>query len=116
MQALASSQLTSWPTHAPPLQTSPVVQASPSSQGDVPGVPVQVPPLQASLSVQPFPSSQFDVLFAFRHPSAGSHESSVQGLESSHVAVEPLEQAPPLQVSPSVQGSPSSQGAELSEC
>src|SRR6266403_2195687 len=47
------------PTHTPPWQASPLVQALPSSQGVVSGsgVPAQTPPWQVSLLVQEFSSS-----------------------------------------------------------
>src|SRR5947207_2969369 len=75
VQGLESSQSVGPPgTHAPAAQTSPVVQALPSAQGAV--------------------------LFVWTHPVPGSHESSVQGLESSQAVGPPGTQAPAAQTSP----------------
>jgi hypothetical protein len=88
------------------------VQILPSSQfGGAP--PTQAPPLQVSPVVQASASSQAAVLFVFWQPSTGSQESSVQGLASSQLGGAPPLQAPPPQVSPVVQASPSSQGSVL---
>jgi hypothetical protein len=134
-----SSQFAAGPLlHAPLLQVSPTVQASPSSQGAVllllthpvagsqeslvhvlpssqlgAGPPTQAPPLQASAVVQASPSLQANVLLALTHPVAGSQESSVQTFPSSQTGGAPPTQAPALQVSAVVQASPSSQAAVL---
>ena len=75
------------PTHAPPAQTSPVVQALPS--------------LHAA------------VLFAWAQPVAGTHESFVHGLLSLQFVAPPPTQAPAAHVSPVVQALPSLHGAVL---
>ena len=111
VQPLASSQLGAMPpTQAPLAQVSLVVQALPSSQDaallvlrqPVAGShessvqplassqsralpPMQAPPVQASFVVQALPSSHTKLLFAWTHPVAGSHESSVQSLRSSQL-------------------------------
>src|SRR5204862_545001 len=86
-----SSQLgAELPTHAPPEQVSPVVQA--------------------------LPSLQEAVLFACAQPLAGTHESSVHGFESSQFGAAPPMQAPPEHVSPVVQALPSLQDAVLFAC
>ena len=71
--------------HAPALQASPLVQALPSSH-----------PLVKALNTHPFWASQ---------------PSSVQGLPSLQVALEPALHLPPWQLSPWVQALPSLQGA-----
>src|SRR5438128_12077597 len=81
---LPSSQLVAAaPTHPPPLQVSPLVQALPSSQGLVLLVCVQ--------------------------PVAGLQPSVVQTLPSSQLGAAPPTHVPPLQVSFAVQASPSLQ-------
>src|SRR5438876_145920 len=129
------------PTHVPPLQASPVVQAFPSLQGSVvrgcvqpvaglqPSVvqtlpssqfgaapPTHVPPLQASPVVQGLPSLQELVLFVCVQPLAGVQPSVVQTLPSSQLGGAPPTHVPPLQVSPVVQAFPSLQGLELLVC
>src|SRR5512143_4161577 len=100
---------------APP-QVSPTVHASPSSHADVLAAltqpiagsqpsfvqplasshasgapPLQVPPPQLSFVVHASPSSHATVLSACTQPTAGSQESSVQGLSSSQfTGSEPL--------------------------
>ena len=92
-----------------------LVQALPSSHPvGPPGV--QAPPLQTSPVVQALWSSQGAELFVWVHPVAGSHESSVQMLPSSHPGADPPWHDPPLQTSPVVQAVPSSHGAELLVC
>jgi hypothetical protein len=139
VQGFASSQLLGPPgVHAPALQRSPVVQASPSLQGAVlfvkahpvagthassvqtlPSVhesaapPTQPPLLQVSLVVHALPSLQAAVLFVNTHPEAGLHASSVQTFPSLHVTGGPAVQPPALQTSLIVQASPSSQAAAL---
>src|SRR5438876_823450 len=122
------------PTHVPPLQASPVVQAFPSLQGSVvrgcvqpvaglqPSVvqtlpssqfgaapPTHVPPLQASPVVQGLPSLQGLVLLVCVQPVAGLQPSVVQTLPSSQLGAAPPTHVPPLQVSPVVQAFPSLQ-------
>src|SRR6059058_2275733 len=87
VQTLRSSQCRDWPMHVPPPQTSPAVQASPSSQGAVFGV-----------WTQPLPESQ---------------ESSVQGLPSSQSSDGPPTHTPAAQVSAVVQALPSWHGFAL---
>jgi hypothetical protein len=139
VQGLASLHTVGAPGwHAPPPQVSPVVQAFPSSHAAVlfvwaqpvarsqvsvvqgllslqfgPGPETQAPPPHVSPIVHAFPSSQGLVLLTWTHPVAGLHESSVQGLLSSHAAGAPLLQTPPPQVSPVVQAFPSSHGNVL---
>ena len=60
------------------------------------GPPTQLPPAHLSAVVQALPSSQAFVLFVKMHPVAVSQESSVQGLLSLQVMVEPA-QAPAMQ-------------------
>lgn len=76
-------------THAPLMQVSPVVHASPSSQAVPDGTAMKT-----------------------HAPLAESHESVVHGLPSLQLAGVPL-QRPPLQASPVVQGSPSLQGPAI---
>src|SRR5206468_3452925 len=87
VQTLPSSQCRGWPMHLPPPQTSPAVQALPSSQGAVFGV-----------WTQPLPESQ---------------ESSVQGLPSSQSSDGPPTHTPAAQVSAVVQALPSWHGFAL---
>jgi len=109
VQTLASSQLTGFPAHAPPLHTSPTVHALPSLQASpfgewtqpvngaqessvqgfeslhTSGVPRQAPATQTSSFVQAFESSQAGpVAGSCVQPVAGEHPSVVQGLPSSH--------------------------------
>ncbi len=84
VQSLPSSQVGS-PSHTPPVQTSPVVQKSPSSHAV---------PFGSGLLTHWLPTS--------------SQLSAVQGLSSLQVAVPPV-QLPPWHVSPVVQNRPSSQ-------
>jgi hypothetical protein len=74
---------------------------------------MHAPRLQVSLVVQASPSSQAATLFVFRQPVAGSQLSSVQRLPSSQLGGAPPTHAPALQVSLVVQASPSSQAAAL---
>ena len=115
------------PTHLPPEQASPVVQASKSEHGAVFGVctqpvaglhessvqtlpssqlggalPAHVPPWQTSTVVHALPSSQGAVFDVCTQPVAGLHESSVQTLLSSQLRRVPTH-CPPAQVSPVVQ-------------
>src|SRR5438128_1649449 len=120
---LPSSQLVAAaPTHPPPLQVSPLVQALPSSQGLVllvcvqpvaglqPSVvqtlpssqlgaapPTHVPPLQVSPVVQAFPSLQGLVLLVCVQPVAGLQPSVVQTLPSSQLGAAPPTHVPQLQ-------------------
>jgi hypothetical protein len=88
VHGLLSLQLSGGPpTHSPPVQVSPVVQASPSLQGFVFG--------------------------RFTQPRAGSQSSSVQTLSSSQSSGGPPLHWPSAQVSSVVQALPSSQGAVL---
>jgi hypothetical protein len=50
--------------------------------------PAQLPPPQTSFSVQALPSSQETTLFSWAQPVAGSQESVVQTLPSSHAAAD----------------------------
>ena len=139
VQRLLSLQTTAEPAwHVPPPQTSPVVQAFPSSQAfallvktqPVASVQVsvvhgllslqmrptpgwQVPPPQVSPVVQGLPSSQANVLFVKTQPVAGLHVSVVQTLASSQTTAVPAKQVPPPQVSPVVQAFPSSHAFAL---
>jgi len=126
------------PRQAPPLQTSPDVQAFPSLQDAVLfvheqapstglhtssvhtfaspqffGVPaLQVPAEQLSLRVQALPSSHGAVLLTKPQPSEGEQLGVVHAFESSgHVTAEPVHRPAPLQASPVVQSDPSSQAS-----
>ena len=81
VQRLSSLQTMLTPTHAPPLQTSPDVQA--------------------------LPSSQASVLLVKTHPVTGSQLSVVQGLLSLQMMTAPDWQAPAPHVSPEVHAFPS---------
>jgi len=137
VQALLSSQSTALPpVQEPPLQASPVVQASPSSQASVlltgvgqplagthapsvvhgfpslhtTAVPVQEPAAHASPVVQALPSSQELLLLTFTQPLAGSQKSVVQALLSSQLTALPPVQTPVgPHVVPVVHALPSSQ-------
>jgi hypothetical protein len=88
VQPLPSSQFRAEPpTHEPPAQASPVVQALPSLHGSV--------------------------LLACTQPLAGLQESSVQALRSSQFGAEPPVQVPSEQASPTVHALPSSHEAVL---
>lgn len=139
VQASPSSQLRLAPGwHAPPRQTSPVVQALPSEQvvellacaqplsvlhessvqtllssQSTPAPDWHEPPLQVSPLVQALPSSQDEALLTCVQPLAGLHESSVQALVSSQSTPAPDWHDPPLQVSVLVHASPSVQVAVL---
>ena len=140
VQRSPSSQSITVPLQLPLLQTSPVVQAFPSSQA-VPlltsinthpvlgsqestvqgllslqtiGDPAtHFPLLQTSSIVQAFPSSQELLLNVNVHPLSGSQESVVQGLLSLQTIGDPATQLPLLQTSPVVQAFPSSQAVPL---
>src|SRR2546425_1208362 len=79
-----------------------VVQTFPSSQLRA-GPPVHRPFEQTSPVVQALPSSQARVFAAWTQPLPGSQESSVQGLPSSQSSGGPPTQAPAAQVSAVVQ-------------
>ena len=139
MQTFPSSQLgAAPPTHDPPEQASPVVQALPSlhafelftcaqpvaglqessvqpfpsSQfGGEPGM--QLPPEHVSLLVQALPSVQGLLLLACTQPVAGLQESSVQTFPSSQFGAAPGTQLPPEHVSFVVQALASLQGFVL---
>ena len=97
----------------PPIESQEsLVHELPSSQS-IDEVPAQAPPAQTSPKVQTSPSSQELALSAYWQPVAGSQESSVHWFESSHEAGKFWKQTPPLQVSPVVQASPSSHGTVL---
>jgi hypothetical protein len=139
VQTLLSLQTTGVPAwQVPPPQVSPVVHAFPSSQAaalfvwtqpvaglhessvhgllslQVTAAPAwQVPLPQVSPAVQAFPSSQAAVLFAWTHPVAGLHVSSVHGLLSLQSTGEPPWQMPPPHVPPTTHRSPASQGFVL---
>ena len=138
MHGLESLQVIAEPAHDPPLQTSPVVHALPSSQDAVlfaytqpvaglhessvhgfeslqtTGVPgLHTPPPQTSPVVQALPSSQDAALLTYTQPEAGLHESSVHGFESLQTTGAPGTQAPPAHASPVVQALPSSHDALL---
>jgi hypothetical protein len=141
VQGLLSSQdlaLPAW--QAPYKQTSPVVQALPSSQLALLLVLVQLPvvvsqpsvvqgllslqtlalpgwqlpPKQLSLVVQALPSLQLTALLVVRQlPVAWSQLSVVQRLPSSQVVAGPPLQLPLWQTSPLVHALPSSQVSEF---
>src|SRR5205823_12866872 len=128
------------PAQVPSAQASPVVQASPSSQGPVLSVcpqpvreshvssvhglpssqlsraPVHEPAAQASPVVHASPSLQGAVLGVCTHPVSGRQASSVQRLPSSQPSGAPPTHCPPAQVSCVVQALASSQGALLAVC
>jgi hypothetical protein len=126
------------PKQAPPVQTSPLVQALPSLQGKpvlawlqpwsgrhastvqllassqlvaAPGR--QVPPLHSSPAVQALLSLHAALLRLNWQPLSGSQLSSVQALPSLHATVAPAAHLPALHVSPLVQALPSLHGAVL---
>jgi hypothetical protein len=126
------------PTHAPPAQVSPVVQAFPSLQATVlfawaqpvagtheslvhgllslqfgAAPPTHAPPEHVSPVVHALPSLQDAVLFECAQPVAGLHESSVHALPSLQFVAEPPTQAPPAQASPVVHALPSLHAAVL---
>src|SRR3990172_3473892 len=88
------------------------VQTFPSSQMRA-GPPTHVPPAQASPVVQASPSLHGAVLFTWAQPVAGSQPSSVHTLPSSQLGAGPPTHVPPAQASPVVQASPSLQGTVL---
>ena len=142
VHALPSLQFVGEPgAQLPPLQVSPVVQASPSSHGALlllwthpvaglqlssvqtfpslqfgAGPPTQLPPLHVSLVVHALPSSQGALLLVWTHPVAGLQLSSVQALLSLQFGGGPPTHAPLLQVSLVVQALPSSHGPVLFAC
>ena len=78
------------------------------SGGAVIPPPLQTPPAQTSPTVQAFPSSQAKVLFVKTHPVAGMQVSVVHTFPSLQTRVPaPGLQLPPPQVSPVVQAFPS---------
>ncbi len=92
-----------------PLSQLSSVHGLPSLQ--VVAVPaLQVPSLQTSPLVQASPSLHTAVLLLCEQPFAMSHRSSVHGLPSSQGLAVPSPQVPALQVSPTVQPLPSSHG------
>jgi hypothetical protein len=91
------------------------VQTLPSLQSVGPP-PTHEPPEQASPVVQALPSLQEAVLFVCTHPEAGLQLSSVQPLPSSQFGAAPPTQLPPAQVSFVVQALPSSHEAVLFVC
>ena len=126
------------PVHTPFTHKSPFVHACPSSQSKLlfvwkqplaglqpsvvhslpspqftGGPPTHEPTEQVSLVVQAFPSSQGNVLFVWKQPLAGLHESLVQTFPSLQLSGTPLTQNPPEQVSFVVQALPSSQESLL---
>jgi hypothetical protein len=123
------------PWQAPPEQTSLVVHALPSVHATLLGVlmqpasalqessvhgfespqfgggpPWQVPPEQVSPVVQALPSLHAAEFGVFTQPTAGLHESLVQGFASLQLGAAPPWHAPPEQVSPVVQALPSLHG------
>src|SRR5262245_1163597 len=116
----AHSDATPVGTHEPPVQTSPVEQALPSSHRSVLGKPTHAPPLQTSPLVHALSSSQGFVLPTCVHVPVALQTSSVQRFPSlKHGwpagAAEPRH-APPVQTSPLVHGFPSSQAFVLGTC
>ncbi len=110
VQTLASSQLVGvTPGVQVPVvpQKSPAVQKLPSVHAPppLPGVPPQMPTLQTSLTVQSFLSEHVVPsvkLLAKQLPVAGSHESAVHGLPSSHTLAVPGLHTLAAQMSPVV--------------
>jgi len=114
VHALPSSQGAAFGVATQPIAGSQVslVQTFPSLQfGAAP--PMQAPPLQTSLVVQALPSSQADRLAVLVHPVAGSQVLVVQTLPSSQLGAAPPTQVPAAQVSAVVQGLASSQARVL---
>src|SRR5207237_8493990 len=99
------------PTQAAPGQVSAVVQAVPSLQDRVFGVPAHTPAAQVSPEVQGLRSSHGRVLGVFAQPVAGSHVSVVHTLPSVQMGGGPPTQTLPAQVSAVVQALPSLQGS-----
>ena len=91
------------------------VQTFPSLQSGG-GPPTHEPAEQLSLVVQALPSSQGNVLFTCTQPLAGLHESSVQAFPSLQLGAAPPTQTPPEHVSFVVQALPSLQGLLLFTC
>ena len=142
VQAFLSSQpVLSPPEQAPPLHTSPLVQALPSSQKSVvnvwtqPSTPSQasllhkfpssqeitlplkhVPLAQLSPRVHALPSSHGALLAPLTQPLRMLQPSSVQGLPSLHTRADPELQSPDAQISLIVHAFPSSQAIELKPC
>src|SRR5207249_2069600 len=112
VHTLLSSQLRAGPpTQAPPAQVSAVVQALPSLQDRVFGVPAHTLAAQVSPEVQGLRSSHGRVLGVFTQPVARSHVSVVHTLPSVQMGGGPPTQTPPAQVSAVVQALPSLQGS-----
>jgi hypothetical protein len=94
-----------------PLQESVVHGLSSLQSGPTPGW--QTPPPQTSPTVQALPSSQASVLLVNTQPVAGLHVSVVHTLLSLHTVAVPGRQLPPEQTSPVVQAFPSLHAAVL---
>jgi hypothetical protein len=92
-----------------------VVHTLPSSQLSG-GPPTHAPPEQASPFVQALPSLHGLLLFVFTHPVPGLQVSVVQTLASSQVSGGPPTHVPPEQTSPVVQALPSLHGLVLFTC
>jgi hypothetical protein len=69
--------------------------------------PWHAPPTQTSFAVHAFPSLHGSALLVCTQPSAGSHESVVQGFPSSQLRGAPTEQLPASHVPLPVHASPS---------
>jgi hypothetical protein len=112
VQGSPSSQPAGAPaTHCPPLQASPTVQSSPSSQGEVSIAPTQATPAQASGPVQSLPSSHGPAFGDSTHPEPGAQAATAQGLSVVQTKL-PLPLQTPISHRSSVeQASPSSHGA-----
>ena len=101
-----------WVQPLSPAQAS-SVQGLPSPQSSLPAA-LHAPPLQMSPVEQASPSSQGRVLAAVVQPDLGSQPSVVQSLLSSHTLATPGRQSPLLQASLTVQMLPSLHEAVLS--
>jgi hypothetical protein len=136
VQGFSSSQLTCWPPQVPPLQTSPAVQALPSSHATPMAValqplvgsqkskvhgllswqatvaPLHKPPVQVSLEVQALLSVQLPVLSAKVQPVWALQPSSVHTLPSAQGNAAPGWHTLLAQLSPTVHRLPSSQEPE----
>src|SRR5262249_30223516 len=113
LQMLLSLHTVGTPTHVPPTQVSPVVQALPSSQGPVATACKQPSVASQRSVVHGLPSSQSSGVPGW-HPATGSQVSTpLQTSVSPHGTTVPLH-TPPRHTSPVVQTDPSSQGRLLS--
>jgi hypothetical protein len=114
LQKRPSSQSTlDPPPQAPPEQVSPVLQASPSSHGDVLSVATQFPAPSHLSSVHEFPSSEHGVPAATKQSSSVSLQPSAHSVPPAQGSPVWFAHVPPLHVSLPLQNRPSLQGSAL---